>query len=204
MGHFNLNKKDGSGYAIVSLLKAGETPAKATTIEGTDDEFEASQHYPIDIFGKIRFAQYSEEGPDGPAIYAVCLVHETMKRKLQELAGHHPLGLFPIHTAIGTENDDGVLQVETISQVHSINVVVGPAARMCPGRVLGLSDWPISKKELNHLIRLPIPKTSNVRAWLQLLAKHCFTKTYPAVKPTLWIIVGILLGKLADLILAII
>lgn len=176
--------------------------AQVTSTSPSDDELETSQQYPIDIFGKICFSQYSEGGPEGPAIYAVCLVHETMKRKLQELAAHHPLGLFPVHTADVTYNEDGTFQAEAISEVHGINVVVGPDARMCPGGVLGLSDWPISKKELNYIIGLPIRKVDKANAWFQLLAKRWFTKAYPVLKPTLWIIVGIVLGKVADLILA--
>ena len=202
MGHFKLNKKDGSGYAIASLLKAGATPVQVTSTAPLDDEFEASQQYPIDLFGKICFAQYSGEGPEGPAVYSVCLVHETMKRKLQELAVHHPLGLFPVHTAEYTHHEDGAFQFENIAEVHGINVILGPAARRCPGSVLGLSDWPISKKELSLIIGLPISRKDKVNAQLQLVAKHLFTKMYPAVKPTFWIIVGIALGKLADLIIS--
>ena len=197
LGNYKLNNRGGDGYAVVSLLKVGWQPMHANEV-APGEEPDSRQYYPLDIFGKTLFAEYSDRGPEGPALYGICLIHETMKLKLKELAIHHPLGLFPIHTVEATSDGEGNLVITNIKDVQGVKVIVGSAASGCPGRVLGLSDWPISGKELAYIVKANNNKLSSMASVIQLIAKRWYTRIYPAIKPIVWIIVGFMIAKTLD------
>ena len=197
LGNYKLNNRGGNGYAVVSLLKVGRQPMHSNEV-APGEEPDTRQFYPIDIIGKTLFAEYSARGPEGPALYGVCLIHETMKLKLKELVSHHPLGLFPILTFEATPDVEGNLIITNIKEVEGIKVIVGPAASGCPGRILGLSDWLISGKELAYIVKANSNKRRSIAAGTQLLAKRWYTRIYPAIKPTIWIIVGFMIAKALD------
>ena len=195
LGHYKLNNRGGGeGYAVVSLLKVGWQPMPAHEI-AHGEEHDSLQYYPLDLFGKTLFTKYSDRGPEGPAIYGICLIHETMKLKLKELVIHHSLGLFPVHTVEAKADGKDNLIITKIKDVEGIKVVVGRGASACPGRVLGLSDWPISGAELAYIVKANSNKLGSVGAAIRLLGKRWYTRIYPAIKPIFWIIVGCIIAE---------
>lgn len=195
IGRFTFKKRGGDGYAILSLIPAGKVSTPPIS-ESTIEAGAANDPDPFDLFGTILYASVAVEGPRGTALYALCLVHGSTKEKLAELVTHHQVGIQTIHTVEASIQDDGSYTVESIKDVTGVKLIVGRNAQFCLGRVLGLSDFRLSNREVervlgNH-VRFPLAITTD----LWLLANRLRYKVSPLIGPLFWVILGVLLDRL--------
>lgn len=195
IGRFKFENTRGDGYAIVSLIHVGavyfppitEADAGRTTVNYPD---------PFDLLGIILRATVSEQGPEGAALYALCLVHGSTKAKLVELVQHHPVRIQTTHTVTASLRADGTYDIDSIDTLDGVKIVVGSESPNRLGRVLGLVDFKLSDRELERVLGNEVGIFHGLITDISLLWKRCRTKTRPWIAPIFWAVVGAALSQI--------
>ena len=194
IGRLKFDEPLGDGYALVSLIPVGQ--AYHRPIVATEPETSApSDPAPFDLLGTVLTAELASQGPDGPALYGLCLVHGSTKAKLVELVNYHAVGIQPVYTISGSPQDDGIYRIESIDEVRGVKVVVGDRARLCSGRIVGLVDFRLSHREFNRVIGNDVGSFRSLTTDASLLKKRLRSIIRPIIIPFLWVILGVLLDR---------